>query len=58
MAGEVVIPGETIIEDDVVASIAGIAAMEVEGVAIHDAPGQRAVAEVRPAVKRGGRRSG
>jgi uncharacterized alkaline shock family protein YloU len=33
MAGEVVIPGETIIEDDVVASIAGIAAMEVEGVA-------------------------
>jgi len=33
MAEEIVVPGETTIEDDVVASIAGIAAMEVEGVA-------------------------
>jgi uncharacterized alkaline shock family protein YloU len=33
MAEEVVVPGETTIDDEVVASVAGLAAMEVEGVA-------------------------
>jgi uncharacterized alkaline shock family protein YloU len=33
MAEEVVVPGETTIDDEVVASIAGLAAMEVKGVA-------------------------